>query len=351
MTPCILNSSDRVKERLGSSKLVGTMEADRFPYYRDQIFDLYNSQKYREALAVAFQAQEKFPERHAKTSYWIGCLKSRLGESEEALQTLEKASKDGIWWPDQALLMEPDLEPLQNRPEFKAIVAESQRLQQRALLRAKPGVMVLTPRTISPKEGQPLIIALTPRAGHPGEFADQWNGARNRGFLLAVPHSSQPISSEEYCWDNPERSEHDVAWAYKQVRDKYNIDPDKVIVAGFSQGAALAIHLTLNRTFPCRGFIAVAASDWVAPESKPAGQREHPSEAFASFIRTKEVRGLKGVIIMGDKDPFLPKVKMLLDGMLERGFNCKIDVVHNLGHEFPSDFEKRLESATHFLLD
>src|SRR3989442_15282174 len=115
------------------------MGANNFPYYRDQIFELYNDRKYREALAVAFQAKEKFPERHAKTSYWIGCLRSRLGESEEALQTLEKASKDGIWGPDQALLMEPDLESLRSRPEFKAIVAESQRLQQRALSRAKPG--------------------------------------------------------------------------------------------------------------------------------------------------------------------------------------------------------------------
>src|SRR2546425_1499033 len=326
------------------------MEADRFPYYRDQIFDLYNSQKYREALAVAFQAQEKFPERHAKTSYWIGCLRSRLGESEEALQTLEKASKDGIWWPDQALLMEPDLEPLQGRPEFKAIVGESQRLKQRALLAAKPGVMVLTPRNFSPEERHSLIIALTLRVGHPGEFAEHWNGALNQGFLLAVPHSSQPISSEEYCWDDPERSEHDVVWAYEQVRDKYNIDPAKVIVAGFSQGAALAMHLTLNRTFPCRGFIAVAASDWVVPEDKPASQRDHPSEAFASFIRTKDVRGLKGVVIMGERDAFLPKIKMLLEGLVERGFKGKMDVVQDPGHELPTDFENPLESATNFLL-
>ena len=326
------------------------MRADNFPAYRDQIFDLYNDRKYREALAVAFQAKQMFPERHAKTSYWIGCLQSRLGESEEALQTLERASKDGIWWPDQALLMEPDLEPLRSRPEFKAIIAESQRLKQRALLKAKPGVMVLTPRNFSPEERHSLIIALTPRVGHPGEFAENWNGARNQGFLLAVPHSSQPASSEEYCWDDPERSEHDVAWAYKQVRDKYNVDAAKVIVAGFSQGAALAMYLTLNRTFPCRGFIAVAASDWVAPEDKPASQRDHPSEAFASFIRAKDVRGLKGVIIMGNEDAFLPKIKTLLEGMVERGFNCKIDVVQNFGHEFPVDFERRLESATNFLL-
>ena len=327
------------------------MRADNFPYYRDQIFDLYNDRKYSEALAVAFQAKEKFPERRAKTSYWIGCLQSRLGESEEALQTLEKASKDGIWWPEQALLMEPDLEPLQSRPEFKAIIAESERLKQRALLTAKPGLMVLTPRKYSPEERHPLIIALTPRVGHPGEFAEHWNGAQNQGFLLAVPHSSQPISSEEYCWDDPERSERDVAWAYRQVRDKYNIEPAKVIVAGFSQGAALAIYLTLNRTIPCRGFIAVAASDWVAPEDKPANQRDHPSKAFASFIRAKDVKGLKGVVIMGEEDAFLPKIKMLLERMIERGFNCKIDVVQNLGHEFPNDFEKRLESATNFLLD
>jgi enterochelin esterase-like enzyme len=327
-----------------------TLEGLDFQSYRSQIFDLYNARKYQEAIAVAFQAENRFPERHAKTSYWISCLKSRLGESEEAIQALEEASKKGVWWPDQALLMEPDLEPLQGRPEFKAIVAESQRLKQRALSTAKPGVMVLTPRDSSPEERHPLIIALTMRVGHPGDFAEHWNGALNQEFLLAVPHSSQPISSEEYCWDDPERSERDVAWAYKQIRDKYNVDPDKVIVAGFSQGAALALYLILNRTFPCRGFIAVAMSDWVAPEDKPASQRDRPSEAFASFIRGKDVRGLKGVVIMGEKDAFLSKIKMLLEEMVDRGFNCKIEVVQNLGHEFPVDFERRLESATNFLL-
>ena len=301
-------------------------------------------------MAIAFQAKEKFPDRRTKTSYWIGCLQSRLGESEEALQTFEKVSKDSIWWPDQALLVEPDLEPLQGRPEFKKIIAENQRFKQKALLTAKPGVMVLTPRNFSPDERHPLIIALTPRVGHPDDFAEHWASARDRGFLLAVPHSSQPISSEEYCWDDPGRSERDVAWAYKQVQSKYNIDTAKVIVAGFSQGAALAMSLTLNRTFPCRGFLAVAASDWVAPENKPAIQRERPSPGFDSFIRTKDVAGLKGAVIMGDQDAFLPKIKMLIEGMVERGFNCKIDVVQNLGHEFPMDFERRLELSTNFLL-
>src|SRR5437879_13493405 len=126
------------------------MRTRDFQSYRNHVFDQYNARKYLQAMAVAFQAKEKFPERNAKTSYWIGCLQSRMGESEEALQTLEKASKDGIWWPEQALMMEPDLEPLQGRSEFKVIIAQSRRLKQRALLRAKPGVVVLTPRNFSP---------------------------------------------------------------------------------------------------------------------------------------------------------------------------------------------------------
>lgn len=314
------------------------------------MFDLYGAGKYHEALELAFRAREKFPDRNGITSFWIACLQSRLGKREDALQTLEKASKQGHWWAEQQLLTDTDLEPLRSRPEFKAIVAESQRLKQGTQSTAKPGLLVLTPRNYSPLEKPPLLIALNQRAGYPGDFAEHWTSARNKGFLLAVPHSSQPISSEEYCWDDPDRSERDVTWAYQQVREKYSFDPAKVIVAGFSQGAALAIYLTLNRTFPCRGFIAVAASDWVAPEIKPANQRDHPSEAFASFIKTKEVRKLKGVVIMGDRDPFFSKVKKLVEEMVDRGLNCKIDVVQNLGHEFPDDFAKRLESSVDILL-
>ena len=53
---------------------------------------------------------------------------------------------------------------------------------------------------------------------------------------------------------------------------------------------------------------------------------------------------------MGDKDPFLPKIKKVFEGMVERGFDCKFDVVQDLGHEFPVDFEMLLESASNFLL-
>src|SRR3989442_6600087 len=326
------------------------MKTRDFQSYRNHVFDLYGASKYREALEVTFEAREKFPERNAKTSFWIACLRTRLGEIKDALQTLEKASKEGLWWSEQQLLTDPDLDTLHSRPEFKAVVAESQRLNQSTQSTAKPGMMVLTPRKYSPEQKPPLLMALNERIGYPGDFANHWMGARKTGFLLVVPHSSQPISSEEYCWDDPDRSEHDVVWAYRQVRDKYSFDPAKVIVAGFFPGAALAIYLTLKRTFPCLGFISGSSSDCGAPESKPANQRENPSEAFASFIRTKDVGGLRGVVIMGDKDPFLSKVEKLLAGMIERGFNCKIDVVQNLGHEFPTDFERRLESATNFLL-
>src|SRR3989442_800475 len=71
------------------------MKTRDFQSYRNHVFDLYGASKYREALEVTFEAREKFPERNAKTSFWIACLRTRLGEIKAALQTLEKASKEG----------------------------------------------------------------------------------------------------------------------------------------------------------------------------------------------------------------------------------------------------------------
>ncbi len=96
------------------------MVIENFSYYRDQVFDLYNAREYREALAVAFQAKEKFPERDAKTSYWIGCLESRLGESSRLDTTvIEVSQRLGARFREHGRVMQITSEDLKHLSETR----------------------------------------------------------------------------------------------------------------------------------------------------------------------------------------------------------------------------------------
>jgi len=109
------------------------------------------------------------------------------------------------------------------------------------------------------------------------------------------------------------------------------------------------MYLTLNRHFPAVGLSPLPCriglhlkTNLQASGTIRAKNSHHSLEQRTSEDERRSYHGRK--------DTFLPKVKMLLEGMIERGFNCKTDVVENLGHEFPADFDRRLESATNFLL-
>jgi predicted esterase len=123
----------------------------------------------------------------------------------------------------------------------------------------------------------------------------------------------------------------------------------KAFLSGFSQGAALSIYSVLKRLISCSGFVAVAPSDWVRPEEKPATERNELSRPFASFVRASDCRGLRGVVIVGDKDPFFHKIERLYTLMVERGLDGKLQVEKGIGHEYPQGFDNKLRAAVEFV--
>jgi predicted esterase len=168
-------------------------------------------------------------------------------------------------------------------------------------------------------------------------------------MVLAAPWSSQVYCSDGRCWDNLQSAEKDVKWAISQVRDKYAVDWKKLVFGGFSQGGGLSIYSALKRLAPNLGFVAVASSDWVVPE-RPAPERRKPSEAFSSFIKTSDCKGLRGVITIGDQDAFFPKVEQLYEMMVGRGLDGKLLVEKGIGHEYPQNFGTKLRTALDFVL-
>jgi predicted esterase len=171
-----------------------------------------------------------------------------------------------------------------------------------------------------------------------------------RGVGLAALWSSQVYDPDRRCWDDLEISEMELMWMYSQLSKHEGVDLQNIVFAGFSQGAAVAIYVTLKRILRCKGFIAVAPSDWVVPEAQGAVERDRPSPAFTSFVQSSSAEGVRGCIFAGENDLFLKKIEFLKDEMTQRGLECMYSLERSIGHEYPNDFESKLAESLRFVL-
>lgn len=312
------------------------MEPEKFYRVRGQVFLLYRRGRYREALEAALAAKERFPEKEGEITFWIACLLCRLGDGEGGLKTLQKALERGHWWGEHSLLKDPDLEPIQDRLEFKKLLEVCKKRQQAAQAKAKPELLLLTPKR--KREKSPLLIALHWFGGTAQAFASYWEVAEEYGFLVAVPQSSQVVSEEGFGWSDKELAQRELTAHWERLKSEEGVDLNQVILAGASQGGALAIELALvGEPIPALGFIAVVPAI-------------HDPQRLAELAKEAAKRGVTGLVITGEHDHFRSAAQAFSAQAQEAGLKCELQVVPQLGHDFPDDFPSRLGDGLRFLL-
>lgn len=301
-----------------------------FAAVRRRVLELHAAGDYATALEVARVAAADFPEEAARTTYWIACLLSLLGIPEQGLETLEDGSRRGLWWAPQMLETDPDMESLRGNDRFRAIIEAGRRAQ--ALAAARPPA---EPIVRLPASGQPraALVMLHARGQRAEDVIEPSAAAAD--VLLVAPHSTQPFDTRDSCWDDAQRAEADVRRALDSALAAWADLP--LVVAGFSQGAGLAVFLAAaGRLRGLVGCLAVAptaawARDLIGPEIPPVGR-------------------LRFALIVGDLDPRLDECRRLAEELRARGAEARLDVIAGLGHDYPADFPQRLPAIMDWLL-
>jgi hypothetical protein len=309
-----------------------------------RLLDLSAAKRDDDALALAIQIAERFPEQPAEASYLLACAYNRAGYDEHALRTLERSLDHGNCWHDSLLLWSPSLAPLRELPRFQGILARSNAMMDKLEADTHVNVAVFRPKAGQVASGPPLFLSLHGGADIPGEHDGYWAAAIGLGVLVAVAQSSQRRSSDTFWWGGPgepfdhARSERDVKTAYDKVGTTFSFDATRVVLGGFSQGAVLAVTLSLqNQPFPVRGFACV-------------GPGTEDLEPLLPLMEPAAARGLRAWILAGERERGLELIKRLAHELTSRGVPCKLDVVPDIGHEFPEDFGTRLQSGLSFVL-
>jgi len=295
-----------------------------------QLFQFYREGKYADALEIAKRLADEYTERGASTFFWRMCLLAVSGQEAKALDVFSQALSQGVWWAEFRLRADSDLASLQGNEEFERLVKRSKEMHMQAEADAKPGLVVRQPDGNGPF---PLLIALGPRGSVPEFDLRDWLPAFNLGWMLALPQSSQLGSPQSFVWDDREKTFDEIEVHYKTLLKDYPVDPSRIVIAGFSQGAARAIELVMSQRLNAMGFVAIVPGRLDFPEL----------EGWAGS-------GLgRGVLISGGKDPNYEKF-IQIKAMFERhNIPLMFENFPEMAHQIPVEFEQVLKRSLNFL--
>jgi predicted esterase len=308
-----------------------------------QLYQLYQSGEYAQALDMATREASRFPAEVWLVTYWRLCMASLLGETALALQLLDEALETGLWYAEAQLREDTDLQSLQGLAEFERLVEVCRKRHAEAQAQAVPALITLQPegRCQASLQPCPLLLALHGNYRNAEDSVIFWRSAVSEGWLLALPQSSQVGRSDGYIWNDQDQAVREVQEHYATLCEQYAVDPDRVVVAGFSRGGELAIWLALSGTIEARGFIAVG----------PGGPYMREPDKWGPLIEESQGRGLRGYLVVGEQDISCYEGARALAALLKaRDAPCELEVHPNLGHDFPPEFEQSLTRALEFIL-
>jgi predicted esterase len=109
------------------------------------------------------------------------------------------------------------------------------------------------------------------------------------------------------------------------------VDTNRVLIGGMSAGGFMSLDVVVHNVLPVTGYVVNCPG--VPSDFEPA---------MADQMRQ---RGVRGVILTGEKDFGLAPLKELVAVFTKAGVPHRFTVIPGMGHEVPDDFPARLAAA------
>jgi predicted esterase len=320
-------------------------EIKMFADLADRFYALYFDKEYKQALDIVVRESPRFPDYSIVAAWWQMRMMALTGDVAGALHALEKVLAQEQWYHEDALHNIPDLAALQGIPKFEDFVARCRERRLEAVAKASPSLTVFEPKN-HPRPW-PLLIPLGAWPTDPN-FAAHWAPAADEGWLVAIPQSSQVgWYSGLYVWDDIERTNPEIQQHYIELNEKYELDKNRVVTAGFSKHCQAALQVALNGNPPRpRGFIAVEA--WLSDMSI---WPQFDLGAWPQIIEANANPTLRCYFVAGEENTkYYEAAEKAIELLRAQGIACKLEGTANKRHGFPPEFEASLKRALDFIL-
>ena len=300
-----------------------------------QYHHLAQAGEYAEALELVTRKAHLFPAHSQKVIYsWRMTMALRLGNCSLALQILKEAVTAGIWY--GGLRIDPDFNLLHGNSEFEQLVeiCEERRVQE--IINAVPGLKILQPDPIT--DHHPLLLALHGSQSTVDSFAKHWASAVLHGWFVGLPQSSQAYGQDTFSWNDWDWASQELQKHFATLCQEFPIDPQRTVIAGFSQGGGLAAWLVLSGVLKACGLILV-------------GPFLSDVNILIPFLERHDLHRIRVYLVAGQRDKYCYGIAQQLEQLLAHyKVDCKLDTYADLENSFPVDFERKLPEALDYVL-
>lgn len=286
-------------------------------------FDLWEQRMLAGDFIAAAEQATAVAEQHATTSVWAyraGASWAKAGEIARAVEWLAASAERG-YSGIRTIEFDSDIDAVRTDATFGAIIekvranGEERRAASRAAAEAEPVEFRFPPR-YDGSEPVPLLIVLHGTGGTGDGMARKFRGAAAKhGAILVAPDGLRP-SGRGFAWTFRDEAEWYVEYLIGKAREERAIS--EVVVAGFSQGANIA--LAMARTHPqLIDAVIPVCGHWEA-DAGPAPTAEGPRWA----------------LVMGARDPWAHTYDEARGVLTQAGADVELALIGGMGHAVPN---------------
>jgi len=306
---------------------------------RKEFGEAYRKGDWDRAATLGLELEKLVP-NSSLVQYNLACVLARNGEVDAALGWLEKAAANGLCR-ISLLEVDPDLEGVRDLAGYQIVhkmVSENTKRRRDLVYRtaaASPPLTVLPKKKSATDEPRPLIIVLHGFGGSSAGFEEIWGPAAERiDAILVVPEGPRPIGSGR-GWVDLDEADAVVEATIDYAREKFEIDWERVVLTGFSEGGFMAMALGGRHPDLFAGVIPVAGG--YVPEIDAPSKAEDGSPRFYFMV--------------GLLDRVARQVRLAASDYRTAGYEVDLRMFPDTGHEFPRNTRAELLRALRFVLD
>jgi predicted esterase len=300
--------------------------------------EAYRAQDWVQAAEVGRELAQRLPDRPI-VAFNLACVLARSGDSSAAIKWLARASDLGF---DRVEVMDedPDLDSLRDAREFssvRAAVAANLERRRAAAGRhaASSPLLIVAPDRADGSASRPLVVVLHGYGDRPDHHPPFWGpAARDFDAILAFPEGPERVGDGR-GWGGVEEADVIVRATLERLAADFEIDRDRIVLAGFSQGGFMAMALGIRHRDLVRGVVAVAGPYIPEVDAPPPARAGDPRFFF----------------LVGGRDRNASGVRRAADDFSAAGYASRLRVVPGLGHGLPRSSDKELGRALRFVLE
>ena len=196
--------------------------------------------------------------------------------------------------------------------------------------RTRGGYSLYIPENYTPDRAWPMVVALHGGSGHGRGFLWSWlRDARSFGAILVAPTSRGNSLGSTWALMGDDNDTPNLAHIVGQVRARWNIDPQRLLLTGMSDGGTFCYVSALDNGSPFTHLAPVSATF-------------HPM--LIATADADRLRGLPIHLVHGARDWMFPVevARQAQKALTAAGANVTYREIDDLSHTYPREINAPL---------